>query len=48
MDEQKQDDQLKPTVPIGDVSLKIWRKAMDDREGWKERVRDTHADGATG
>ena len=23
-------------------------KAMDDRERWQERVRDIHADGATG
>ena len=48
MDEQRQDDQLDPTycsfVPIQDVDLS---EAMDDREGWRERVRGIHADGAT-
>ena len=28
-------------------SLKDLPEAMDDREGWWERVRDIHADGAT-
>ena len=28
-------------------SLENLPEAMDDREGWRERARDTHADGAT-
>ena len=35
-------------------SLRLWsgipedlQEAMDDREGWRERVRKIHADGAT-
>ena len=51
MDEQKQNDQLEPTynssVPIQDVALKNLPEAMDDREGWREWVRDIRADGAT-
>ena len=31
-------------MPIRDVAL---LEAMDDREGWRERVRDICADGAT-
>ena len=28
-------------------SLEDLPEAMDDREGWQERVREIHADGAT-
>ena len=35
------------SVPIGDVVLKDLPEAMDDRERWRERVRDICADGAT-
>ena len=48
MDEQRQDVQLKPTysssVPIRDVAPEDLPKAMDDREVWRERVRNIWAD----
>ena len=50
MDEQRQDDQLKPTYSSSadtGYSPEDLPKAMDDREGWRERVRDSHADGTT-
>ena len=51
MDEKRQDDQLEPTysssVLIWDVALEDLPEAMHDREGWRERVRDIPADGAT-
>ena len=40
---QRQDDQLEPIYN----SLKDLPEAMDDREGWRERVRETRAGGAT-
>ena len=49
MAEQKQDDQLKHTysssVRIRDVALK--NRQMNDREMWRERARDIHANGVT-
>ena len=46
MDEQRQDDQLEPvynsSVPIQDVAL------MDDREGWRESVREIRVGGVIG
>ena len=50
MDEQRLDDQLEPTytssVPIQDGPEDL-PEAMDDREGWRERVRDIRADCTT-
>ena len=51
MDEQRQDDQLEPicniSVPIQGVAWKTSPGAMDDRDGWRERVREICADSAT-
>ena len=51
MDEQRQDNQLEPTYQcIGantGCSLEDRSEAMDNREGWRERVRAIRADGAT-
>ena len=51
MAEQKQDDQLEHTfssyVRIRDVALKTLSEAMNDREKWRERVRDICANGTT-
>ena len=51
MDGQKQDDQLElisnSSVPIQDVALKDFPGAMDDRDEWRERVREIHAGSAT-
>ena len=51
MDEQKQDDHWESTysisVLIHVVTLEDLPEAMDDTEGWRERVRDIHADGTT-
>ena len=51
MDEQRQDNQLEPSykssVLIQDVALKTYQEAMDNNEGWHERVKDIHAGGAT-
>ena len=44
MDEQKQDDQQ--LCADTECSLEDLPEAMDDREGWRERVRDIRADGA--
>ena len=48
---QKQDDQLEHTfnsyIRIRDVALKTCQKAMNDREKWRERVRDIRASGTT-
>ena len=48
MAEQKQDDQLEHTysssVRIRDVAQ---TEAMNDREKWRERVRDIRASGTT-
>ena len=43
MAEQKQDDQLEPTYS----SSEDLPEAMNDREEWRERVRDIRADGMT-
>ena len=51
MAKQKQNDQLEHTyssyVRIRDVTLKTLPKAMDNREKWRERVRDIRAGGTT-
>ena len=51
MAEQKQDDLLEQTysscVRIRDVALKTWPEAMNDREKWRERIRDIRASGTT-
>ena len=51
MDEQKQDNHLEPTynssVPVTGLSMEDLLGAMDEREGWRERVRKIHAGGAT-
>ena len=48
---QKQDDQHELTfisyVRIRDVALKDLPEAMNDREKWRERVRDIRASGTT-
>ena len=51
MDEQRQDDQLEPTyrelsADTGS-SQEDLPEVMDDREGWRERVRHIRSDGAT-
>ena len=51
MDEQRQGDQLEPTlqqlcVDTG-CSPEEMLETMYDREGWWESVRDIHADGVT-
>ena len=43
MDVQRQDDQLEPTYS-SPVDL---TEAMDDRKGWREKVRDIRADSMT-
>ena len=43
MDEQRQDDQHEPAYSI----TEDLPKTMDDREVWRKRVRDNHADSAT-
>ena len=51
MAEQKQGDQVEPTysssVWIRDVALSNLPEAMNDREEWRERVRDIRAGGTT-
>ena len=51
MSEQKQDDQLEHTyssyVKIRDVAQKTCPEAMNDREKWRERVRDIRAGDTT-
>ena len=47
MAEQRQDDQLEPTYTDTGCSSEDLPKAMDDREEWRERVRNIHADGVT-
>ena len=50
-DDQRQKDQLEliysSYVTIRDVALKTCPEAMDDREKWRERVRDIRANGVT-
>ena len=49
MDEQRQDVQLKPayssSVSIWEVALRP--EAMDNRQVWRERVRNIRADSVT-
>ena len=45
MGEQRQDDQQ--LYADRGCSPEDLPEAMDDREGWRERVRDNRADGAT-
>ena len=51
MDEQRYDDQLEPTYKqlCADTgcSSEDQPEAMDDTEGWRERVRDICADSTT-
>ena len=51
MDEQRQDVHLglHTTALCADTgcSLEDLPEAMDDREGWREKVREISADGAT-
>ena len=50
MAEQRQDDQLEPTYNSSDdagCDLVDLPELMDDREGWRERVRDIRPDSAT-
>ena len=49
MAEQKQGDQLEPTYNSVDMECnpEDLPEAMNDREGWRERVRDICADGTT-
>ena len=50
MAEERQDDQLEPTYSSCEdmeCSPEDLPEAMDDREGWRERVRDIPDDGAT-
>ena len=44
MDEQKQDIQLELTY---NSFVEVIPGAIDDREGWQERVREIRADGTT-
>ena len=46
-DEQRQDVQLEHTYSSSVPILEDLAKAMDDRERWRERVRNIHADIAT-
>ena len=52
MAEQKQGDQLEPTysssVRIQGCNPEDLQEVMNDREEWRERVRDIRADGMTG
>ena len=47
--QQRLDDQLEPTYTCEDTgySSEDLPEAMDDREGWRERIRDIRANGAT-
>ena len=50
MAKQKQGDKLEPTYSSSEYtgcSSEDLPKEMDDREGWRERVRDIRADGTT-
>ena len=44
---QKQDDQLKHTYSSFECSPEDQPEAMNDREKWRERVRDIRASGTT-
>ena len=47
MAKQKQDDQLEHTYSSYVRIPEDLPKAMNDREGWRERVRDIRASGTT-
>ena len=50
MDEQRQDDQLEPIRQLcadTGCNLEDLPGAMDDRDGWRKRVRKIRAGGAT-
>ena len=48
MDEQKQDKQPEPQLCTGTgCSLKDLSEAMDDRDRWRERMREIRAGGMT-
>ena len=49
MAEQKQDDQLEHTYSSEDTecSPENLPEVMNDREKWRERIRDIHAGGTT-
>ena len=52
MDEQRLDDQLETiynnSVQIQDVTWRTFReRAMDDRDGWRKRVREIRASSVT-
>ena len=51
MNEQRLDDLLEPiynsSVPVQNIALKTSRKAMDDRDGWREKVREIRAGSVT-
>ena len=47
MDEQRQDDQPERLCADTGCSLEDLPEAMDDREGWRERVREIRAAGVT-
>ena len=47
MDKQRQDNQLEPTYGSFVADMGYSPEDPDDREGWRERVRDIHADGMT-
>ena len=50
MDEQRQDDQLKLTYNSSvdtECSLEDLPGAMDDRDEWRERVKEIRAGGVT-
>ena len=51
MDVQRDDDQLGTYIqqlcPDTGCIPEDLPETVDDREGWRERVRDIHADGAT-
>ena len=47
MTKQKQGNQLEPTYSSSEDTGCSLRKAMNEREEWRERVRDIHADGTT-
>ena len=51
MDKQRLDDRLEPiyncSVLIQDVAWRTSKGAMDDRNGWRMRVREIHASSAT-
>ena len=47
MDMQRQDDQLEHTYSSTGCSSEDVPEAVDDREGWRERIKDICADSVT-